>query len=187
MWKMKSKKENNICVKSKNKAPIRVLYKQIGKEPEIKIINNVFLLKQAIINRELEILPYQNVFIIFNNPQYTKTMPINVIFDMCNIKGELLVVQINRKKREFESLTLENVNWFIQDLSRKSPVTANSKASTEQLTNKITDKKITDQYFSEIRKINNKVNNNFENILITLLTNINLTLCTLMAKKKVNK
>lgn len=84
--------------KAKKKDPIRVLYKQTGKNPRVRIIPNVQMLKRAIINREFNIIPYQNVFLICNNQDYMKTTPINVVFDFFHISGDLLVVQIDRKK-----------------------------------------------------------------------------------------
>ena len=43
--KHKKKYENKIVEKSRNTAPIRVLYKKTGQPPETKIIDNVFKLK----------------------------------------------------------------------------------------------------------------------------------------------
>ncbi len=101
--KIRIKKE--VLVKAKNKEKIRVLYKRVGQTPEIKIINNVFKLKKAVVNRKLDIIPYQNVYIICHNKKARKNMPLNVVFDMFNISGDFIVVQINKKKREFESIS----------------------------------------------------------------------------------
>ena len=79
--------------KAKNKSKIRVLYKQNGKSPRVRIIPNVQVLKRAIINRKLDIIPYQNVFLICNNQNYMKNTPINVVFDFFHISGDLLIVQ----------------------------------------------------------------------------------------------
>lgn len=45
---MMNKKDNKIYAKSKNTNSIRVLYKKVGKDPEIKIIPNVFILKKLL-------------------------------------------------------------------------------------------------------------------------------------------
>ena len=106
--------------KAKNKNKIRVLYKQVGKNPKVRIIPNVQILKRAIVMRKLDIIPYQNVFLICNNQEYMKTTPINVVFDFFHISGDLLVVQIDRNKREFESLSQEDISWFTSDLIYKT-------------------------------------------------------------------
>ena len=106
--------------KAKNKNKIRVLYKQTGKNPRVRIIPNVQILKRAIVMRKLDIIPYQSVFLICNNQDDMKTSKINVVFDFFHISGDLLVVQIDREKREFESLSQEDINWYSSDLMYRS-------------------------------------------------------------------
>ena len=50
--KHKKKYENKIVEKSRNTAPIRVLYKKTGQPPETKIIDNVFKLKKGYCKKE---------------------------------------------------------------------------------------------------------------------------------------
>ena len=106
--------------KAKNKSKIRVLYKPTGKNPRVRIIPNVQLLKRAIVMRKLDIIPYQSVFLICNNQDDMKTSKINVVFDFFHISGDLLVVQIDREKREFESLSPEDIAWYTSDLMYRS-------------------------------------------------------------------
>jgi len=106
--------------KTKNKNKLRVLYKQTGKSPRVRIIPNVQILKRAIVTRKLDIIPYQNIFLICNNQNYMKTSKINVVFDFFHISGDLLVVQIDKEKREFESLSQEDIVWFTSDLTYRS-------------------------------------------------------------------
>ena len=65
-----NKKDNKIYAKSKNTNSIRVLYKKVGKAPEIKIIPNVFILKKAIVKKQLNIIPYEGAYIICNNNSF---------------------------------------------------------------------------------------------------------------------
>ena len=106
--------------KAKNKSKIRVLYKPTGKNPRVRIIPNIQILKRAIVTRKLDIIPYQSVFLICNNQDDMKTSKINVVFDFFHISGDLLVVQIDREKREFESLSQEDINWYSSDLMYRS-------------------------------------------------------------------
>ena len=188
-------KQNNVRLleKAKNKNKLRVIYKAPGKDPEVRIIPNVFILKKAVINRQLEIIPYQNVFIIFNKQKEMQKEPINIILDMCNIKGELIIVQIDKKKREFESLSQENIIWFTEDLINKSPVknnviNINDWKAQNQNSKQLTKKQIKDYYSKELTLFDTEekaVNSiSFEQNLINVLTNIELTLASLLEIKK---
>ena len=42
------------------------------------------------------------------------------MFDFFHISGDLLVVQIDRNKREFESLSQEDIAWYTSDLMYRS-------------------------------------------------------------------
>lgn len=102
------------------KEKLRVLYKRVGQVPEIKIINNAFKLEKAVVYKKLAIIPYQNVFIICHHKKVRKNMPINVVFDMFHISGDFIVVQIDKNKRKFESISQENASWFTEDLIYRS-------------------------------------------------------------------
>ena len=192
--KEKNKQKNTkLLEKARNKNKLRVIYKAPGKDPEVRIIPNVFILKKAVINRQLEIIPYQNVFIVFNKQKEMQKEPINIILDMCNIKGELIIVQIDKKKREFESLNQENIIWFTEDLINKSPlknnvININDWKAQNQNTQQLTKKQIKDYYFRELtlfdaeEKAVNSIS--FEQSLINVLTNIELTLASLLEIKK---
>ncbi len=192
--KQKNKQNNTkLLEKAKNKNKLRVIYKAPGKDPEVRIIPNVFILKKAVINRQLEIIPYQNVFIIFNKQKEMQKEPINIILDMCNIKGDLIIVQIDKKKREFESLNQENIIWFTEDLINKSPIknnviNINDWKAQNQNEKQLTKKQIKDYYSKELtlfdaeEKAVNSVS--FEQSLINVLTSIELTLASLLEIKK---
>ena len=196
MKRLKEKnKQNNIKLleKAKNKNSLRVIYKAPGKEPEVRIIPNVFILKKAVINKQLDIIPYQNVFIVFNKQKEMQKEPINIILDMCNIKGDLIIVQINKKKREFESISQENIIWFTEDLINKSPVknnviNINDWKAQNQNAQQLNKKQIKDYYSKELTLFDAEekaVNNvSFGQDLINILTNIELTLASLLRNKK---
>ena len=171
---MNKKKEKLLKEKSKNKNSIRVLYKQVGKSPRVRIIPNVQILKKAIISRKLDIIPYQNVFIICNNQDYMKTEPINVVFDFFHISGDLIVLQINSEKREFESLSQEDIIWFTQDLINKSFNTNKPKVKN------YTPKKPLALCERDYDYISNNKLDNFEEELIKVLVNIELVLASLL-------
>ena len=47
---------------SNTKVPIRVLYKKVGQIPEVKIISDVYKLKKAIVQRNLDATKYFSAF-----------------------------------------------------------------------------------------------------------------------------
>ena len=175
-----SKKKNTtfyLYEKAKSKNKIRVLYKQVGKTPRVRIIPNVQILKRAIINRKLDIIPYQNVFLICNNQDYMKTSKINVVFDFFHISGDLLVVQIDKEKREFENLPQEDISWFTSDLIYSSFNIKLPKPNVKQKANSSVFK-IGDYLPKNQKEIAEDTTCNFETSLIKTLTNIELILAS---------
>lgn len=166
----------SLYEKSKKKDAIRVLYKPVGKNPRVRIIPNVQILKKAIINREFDIIPYQNVFLICNNQDYMKTALINVVFDLFHISGDLLVVQIDKETRKFQSLSQEDISWYTSDLIYRS---FNPKTIKPKARNNITS---FESYLPQKEKlIVEEENCNFQTALIQTLTNMELTLASLLA------
>lgn len=122
MKKNITKKLNkDVINKAKNKNTIRVLYKKVGQAPEVKIIHNLQNLKKAVINKKLSIIPYENLFIVCKYSKPKLNIPVNVFLPLNGISGDLIVVKIDRKKREFKGLSQEDIVWYSQDLINKSP------------------------------------------------------------------
>lgn len=117
---MKNSKNRYITIKANNTAPIRVLYKKVGQLPKIMVLDNVFKLKRFIIKRNLDIIPYQTVYIICNKKELMKNMTPNIVFSFNSIKGDFILVNIDEDKREFESLSAEDITWYASDLINKS-------------------------------------------------------------------
>ena len=117
---MKNSKNRYIAIKANNTAPIRVLYKKVGQLPKIMVLDNVFKLKRFIIKRNLDIIPYQTAYIICNKKELMKNMTPNIVFSFNSIKGDFILVNIDENKREFESLSAEDITWYASDLINKS-------------------------------------------------------------------
>ncbi|MFG6318839.1 MAG: hypothetical protein K1W33_03105 [Clostridia bacterium] len=117
---MKNSKNRYIAIKANNTAPIRVLYKKVGQLPKIMVLDNVFKLKRFIIKRNLDIIPYQTAYIICNKKELMKNMTPNIVFSFNSIKGDFILVNIDEDKREFESLSAEDITWYASDLINKS-------------------------------------------------------------------
>jgi len=176
---MKHKKhyKNNNIDKLKNNAPIRVLYKTTGQPPETKIIDNVSRLKKAIVKRKLDIIPYEELYIICNNRKsVSKAIP-NIVLTFSSVYGDLILVGIDKKEREFKGLSQEDIIWYSQDLMNKS--TNNTLPTNKKPINK----KNTTVYEREIEKDNSSSKSlafDFERALISVLMSIEMTLSTLL-------
>lgn len=171
-----SKKEKQLLEKARNIGLLRVIYKKPNQEPEVKIIDNLFRLKKAIVEYDLEIIPLQNVYIICHNKEQRKGMEQNILLDFCSIAGDIILVQIDKRTREFKSLTQENILWFTEVLNRRSPNNIDNAKNIEQINNNSLKATIANLKFS--------TNNNFEKKLLDAINNINLTLSYLVANKK---
>lgn len=169
---MKKKKGNKIYIKSQNNSSIRVLYKKVGKIPEIKIISNVLTLKKAIIKKQLDIIPYEGAYIICNNTRLNNFMRANIILPLRTIRGDFIIINIDKNEREFKSLSQENLLWFTKDLINKTPPSSSSddtKASVLPIYSKTF-------YNDSSRYIN------FEKLLIDVLTNVQTILSDISKK-----
>lgn len=117
---MKNSKNRYIAIKANNTSPIRILYKKVGQLPKIIVLDNVFKLKRFIVKRNLDIIPYQTAYIICNKKELMKNMTPNIVFSFNSIKGDFILVNIDENKREFESLSAEDITWYASDLINKS-------------------------------------------------------------------
>lgn len=174
--RISSEKEKQLLEKARNVGLLRVIYKKPNQEPEVKIIDNLFRLKKAIVEYDLEIIPLQNVYIICHNKEQRKDMEQNILLDFCSIAGDIIVLQIDKHAREFKSLSQENIIWFTDVLNRRSPNNINITKNIEQINN--------NSLKTTLANLKLSTNNNFEKKLLDAINNINLTLSYLVANKK---
>lgn len=121
------RKIDKLLIKINNRYSIRVLYKRSGQAPEVKIIDNVFKLKETIINNNLKLIPYEygKILIICNNEKNSQNMQPNIVLTLDRVLGDLLLVKFDRRKREFIGLSQEDIIWYSEDLINKSFNTRN--------------------------------------------------------------
>lgn len=156
------------------KIPIRVLYKKVGQVPEVKIINNVSKLKKSIIKNNLDIIPYETVYIICYNKKSMEYMKSNIFLSLKRIAGDFILIDIDKKKHEFKSLTQENIIWYTKDLINKAPINTFKKVNIPKINN------IQDIYERGFEDHRNAKSNNFENTLINVLNNLELVLAMIL-------
>ena len=154
--------------------PIRVLYKKVGQVPEVKIINNVSKLKKSIIKNNLDIIPYETVYIICHNKKLMEYMKPNIFLSLKRIAGDFILIDIDKNKHEFKSLTQENIIWYTKDLINKAPINTLKKVNIPKINN------IQDIYERGFEDDRNTKSNKFENTLINVLNNLELVLAMIL-------
>ena len=174
MTKKIKKLKQNPSIISNTKVPIRVLYKKVGKIPEVKIISDVYKLKKAIVRRNLDIIPYEKLFIVCHSKRTNSHMPPNIFQPLNRVVGDFIVVDIDRKKREFKSLSQEDIIWYSKDLINKAPPNT-TKISEHKKATKATD--VYERVFEDNRYYKS---NNFEKTLINVLVNLELVLASIL-------
>lgn len=166
-------KKKSTILKTKNINSLRVLYKKVGQSPEVKIIKNIYKFKKAIIQKKLDIVPYEKSFIICHSNKLKLPMRPNIFLPLRRIIGDLIVVNIDKKSREFQSISQEDIIWFSKDLTSKSAKSI--KINSQQ-------KKSNFPFIYERGIGNNKYNDSppFEKLLMSMLINIQLALATVL-------
>ena len=111
--------ENSDEYKTENKK-IRILYKEVGKEPQIMFIENTLEAKQKLVGGLIEVVPYEDVLIICNEEGKLLNMPPNLVFEYDYIAGNCFVIGDDYKNADFKSLTDEEILKYREDLKKYS-------------------------------------------------------------------
>lgn len=99
---------------------IRILYKEIGKEPQIMFIDNTLEVKQKLVGGLIEVVPYEDVLIICNEEGKLLNMPPNLVFEYDYIAGNCFVIGDDYKNADFKSLTDEEILKYREDFKKRS-------------------------------------------------------------------
>ena len=171
------KNKNKLSSKTDNttKTPIRVLYKKVGQVPEVKIIDDVHRLKETIIKKNLDIIPYEKIFIICHNKKSSSNMFPNIFLPLRRIMGDFIAVNIDKKERKFKSLSQEDIIWYSKDFINKSPRKIDTKSSNVK--QKVNVKDVYERGFEDNRRIPTISS---EDTLISMLIHLNLMLAKIL-------
>lgn len=99
---------------------IRILYKEVGKEPQIMFVDNTLEVKQKLVGGLIEVVPYEDVLIICNEEGKLLNMPPNLVFEYDYIAGNCFVIGDDYKNADFKSLTDEEILKYREDLKKRS-------------------------------------------------------------------
>ncbi len=99
---------------------MRVLYKKVGENPVVKIINASLEAKQELVGGLIEVVPYEDVLIICNEEGKILNMSPNVVFDYDYIAGDFFVIGDDYEHGDFKSLTKDEIEYYKKDLSKRA-------------------------------------------------------------------
>lgn len=108
-------------------------------------------------------------------------MRANIYLPLNQIAGDLIVVNINKKAREFKSLAQEEIIWYSEDLINKSPI------NTQKNINKFKKNFYIDNYERGFEDNRCTKRTNFEQTLITVLINLELVLSNILKNNGADK
>lgn len=99
---------------------VRILYKEVGKAPKIKFIDNTLEAKQKLVGGLIEVIPYNDLLLVCNDEGKVLDLPPNVIFDYDYIAGNCFVIGDDYENADFKSLTIEEIVKARKDLIHRS-------------------------------------------------------------------
>ncbi len=111
---------------------LRVLYKKVGENPVVKIINASLEAKQELVGGLIEVIPYEDVLIICNEEGKILNMPPNVVFDYDYIAGDFFVIGDDYEHGDFKSLTKDEIEYYKNDLAKRAFIPKKYKDESER-------------------------------------------------------
>lgn len=115
-----NKTDEKLINSSVPRGKMRVLYKKVGENPVVKIINASLEAKQELVGGLIEVVPYEDVLIICNEEGNILNMPPNVVFDYDYIAGDFFVIGDDYEHGDFKSLTKDEIEYYKNDLSKRA-------------------------------------------------------------------
>ena len=116
----KSKKQNLERNNKNMKNKIKVLYKRVGREPEVVEIENTLQAMQSLVGGFIEVIPYDYYELVCNDEGKLQGLYPNVGFDYDIINGNFFIANDNYETGDFASLTDKNIEKIKEDLKSRS-------------------------------------------------------------------
>ena len=116
--KKQNKNERKLNIMGKKK--IKVLYKRVGREPEVIEIENTLQAMQSLVGGFIEVIPYDYYELVCNDEGKLQGLYPNVGFDYDIINGNFFIANDNYETGDFASLTDKNIEKIKEDLKSRS-------------------------------------------------------------------
>lgn len=112
--------EQDYINNDKKEKKLRVLIKEVGKDPRVIKIDNTLEIKQKLVNGLIEVIPYGDALLICNEEGKHLNLKTNIVFDYDYIAGDCFVVGDDYENSDFKSLTNEQIEELSKDLDKRS-------------------------------------------------------------------
>ena len=114
-------KYQNLERKNKNMSKkIKVLYKRVGREPEVVEMENTLQSMQSMVGGFIEVIPYDDHELVCNEEGKIMGLYPNVGFDYDVINGNFFIANDDYETGDFASLTDKNIEKIKEDLKARS-------------------------------------------------------------------
>ena len=104
----------------KPKKKLKILMKQVGKEPEVMEIEDTLEAKQELVGGLIEIVQYDDVVLVCNEEGKLLNMAPNLIFDFDYIAGDCFIMGEDFNTGEWRSLSEVEIEKYKRELDGRS-------------------------------------------------------------------
>ena len=113
--------EKTIENEKNNISKLRVIYKEVGKEPEVIEIEDTLEAKQKLVEGLIEVVPYKdNLLLICNEEGKINNLAPNLQFDYDYIAGNCFIVGDDFENEGFKSVEDKQIEEIKKDLKERS-------------------------------------------------------------------
>lgn len=114
-------KKQNLERNNKNMSKkIKILYKRVGREPEVVEMENTLQSMQSMVGGFIEVIPYDDYELVCNEEGKIMGLYPNVGFDYDVINGNFFIANDDYETGDFASLTDKNIEKIKEDLKARS-------------------------------------------------------------------
>lgn len=105
---------------NKKEKKLRILLKRVGREPEVKVIENTLRAKQVLVSGLIEVIPYEDVLLVCNDEGKLLNFLPNINLGYDYIAGDCFLVGDDYENADFKSLTDEEIEKYTKKLKEQS-------------------------------------------------------------------
>ena len=102
------------------KQKIKIIYKEVGKEPEVKEVLDTLEEKQKLVDGLIEIVPYKDdLLLICNEEGKILNLKPNLQFDYDYIAGNCFIIGDDYENAGFKSIPEDKIELIKEDLKNR--------------------------------------------------------------------
>ena len=108
-------------MENKKEKVLKILLKRVGREPEVRFIENTLRAKQMLVSGLIEVVPVlKDILLVCNEEGKLDNLLPNLIFPYDYIAGDCFLVGDDYDNADFKSLTDEEIKKYTKELNKRS-------------------------------------------------------------------